>query len=151
MAQLKPHPSFAGWNIPVEHILGPIKLKALSINDLDRDYDAVMVSAVEIKAANPSSSWPSDDMTREENMIDLAWHQREFKALRSFAWVIEDESGGYLGCAYVNPSISGENVADVTWWWKTGVNVDRRSFRSDFLKWLAGGDWPLLDYRPTEM
>jgi hypothetical protein len=148
---VKPHPSFADWHIPKEHILGAFKLNALSIKDLDRDYEAVMASAAEIKTANANSLWPPDDLTREDNMIDLAWHQKEFAARRSFAWAVEDDSGSYLGCAYVHPSIAGENAADVAWWWKTGVDVDRKEFRHQFLGWLAGNDWPSLEYRPTDM
>jgi hypothetical protein len=90
-------------------------------------------------------------MTREQNMIDLAWHQREFEARRSFAWVVEDEAGNYAGCAYVYPSINGNMAADAVWWWRTGSNVDRQQFRKPFLDWLASPDWPTLDYRPVEM
>ena len=148
---MKPHPNFVDLTIPANFRLGEFVLKALTIKDLDRDFAAVMQSATEIRAANPTSEWPSDEMTLEENMIDLAWHQREFEALRSFAWVIEDVTGNYAGCAYVYPSISGEKAADVTWWWRTGTSVARRQFRRLFLDWLAGPDWPSLEYRPTEM
>lgn len=143
---MKPHPSFRHFDIPRSHRLGPFCLKALTINDLDRDYAAVMESAREIKLANPGSKWPADDLTREQNMIDLAWHQREFEARRSYAWVIEDEFGDYLGCAYVYPAINGELAAEPKWWWRTGKQVDRPAFRKLFLDWLAGSDWPELDY-----
>ena len=69
---------------------------------------------------------------RDENMIDLAWHQKEFEARRSFAWVIEEENGTYAGCAYVSPSINGEKAADVTWWWRTGASIDRHEFKERF-------------------
>ncbi len=148
---MKPHPSFADRTIPTEFRLGGCSLKALTIEDLNRDYAAVMQSAAQIRAANPESAWPSDGMTREQNMIDLAWHQREFEARRSFAWVVEDDAGNYAGCAYVYPSINGDKAADAVWWWRTGSNVDRLQFRKLFLEWLASPDWPTLDYRPVEM
>jgi hypothetical protein len=143
---MRPHPAFKDRSIPAVHILGEITLRALSVHDLDRDFSAVMESAADIKAANPGSSWP-DGLTREKNLIDLAWHQREFEARRSFAWVIESEGGEYLGCLYVYPSIAGEQAADVVWWWRTGAVASRRSFREHLLQWLAGSDWPRLDYR----
>lgn len=148
---MNPHPSFANREIPSTHPLGDFVLKNLTIKDLDRDYAAVMHSASEIRAASPNSDWPSMDMTIEENMIDLAWHQREFMARRSFAYVIEDTGGTYLGCAYVYPSIAGENTADVPMWWKTGVEADRLAFRNLLFDWLEGDDWPDLEYRPADM
>ena len=143
---MRPHPAFNNRSIPAVHVLGEVTLRALSINDLERDFNAVMQSAADIKAANPGSSWP-DGLTKERNLIDLSWHQREFEARRSFAWVIESQGGEYLGCLYVYPSITGEQVADVVWWWRTGMVVARRSFREHLAMWLASSDWPTLDYR----
>ena len=143
---MKPHPMFKNRSIPVVHLLGDLTLRALSVNDLDRDYAAVMESAAEIKAANPGSSWP-DGLTKEKNLIDLAWHQREFEARRSFAWVIEDGDGMYLGCLYVYPSISGESAADVLWWWRTGKARPGQGFRQAVEAWLACEPWPRITYR----
>ena len=47
---MRPHPLFKDRSIPVVHALGDVTLKALSIDDLDRDFSAVMESAAEIKA-----------------------------------------------------------------------------------------------------
>jgi len=143
---MRPHPLFKGRSIPAVHVLGDVTLRALSIADLDRDFSAIIESAAEIKAANPRSNRP-DGLTKEKNLIDLAWHQREFEAARSFAWVIEDAGGAYLGCLYVYPSIAGETSADVAWWWRTGAVVSRQAFREHLLVWLNGDDWPRLSYR----
>lgn len=143
---MRPHPLFRDRSIPAVHRLGDCTLRALSVNDLERDFSAVMESAAGIKAANPGSSWP-DGLTKERNLIDLAWHQREFEARRSFAWVIEDGDGAYLGCLYVYPSIAGEQTADVAWWWRTGVVHSTRSFREQLAQWLASDVWPRLSYK----
>lgn len=79
---MKPHPLFKNRTIPSVHALGEFILRALSVNDLERDFSAAKESAADIKAANPGSSWP-DGLTKEKNLIDLAWHQREFEARRS--------------------------------------------------------------------
>ena len=142
---MKPHPHVEDWNIPKIHSLGSVNLASLTIHDLERDFSAILDSAEAIKAANPGMSWP-DGLTREQNLIDLAWHQREFESSRSFAWVIEDRSSEYLGCLYVYPSISGDNTADVRWWWRTGIDVDEREFRENLLRWLNGPGWPNLDF-----
>ncbi|PRY26158.1 hypothetical protein CLV78_101252 [Aliiruegeria haliotis] len=143
---MRPHPAFAKRKIPSEHDLGPVRLKALCVDDLERDFEAVMESAADIKAANPTMSRP-DGLTLDKNLIDLAWHQKEFESRRSFAWVIEDGEGAYLGCLYVYPSITGEDAANVHWWWRTGVATDDPAFRTDLAEWLSGADWPPLDYR----
>ncbi len=146
---MRPHPLFKDRTIPALHTFGEFTLRALSVSDLERDFRAVMASAAEIKAANPGSTWP-DGLTRDKNLIDLAWHQREFEARRSFAWVIENSDGAYLGCLYVYPSIAGEQAADVVWWWRTGVAISGSSFRKHLLEWLASSAWPALTYRPRD-
>jgi hypothetical protein len=143
---MKPHPQFKNRTIPSVHALGEFILRALSVNDLERDFSAVMESAADIKKANPGSSWP-DGLTREKNLIDLAWHQREFEARRSFAWVIEGARGEYFGCLYVYPSIAGEISADVVWWWRTGMTVSEPAFRERLEQWLSGEPWPRLTYK----
>ena len=143
---MRPHPLFESWSIPAVHVLGDFTLRALSINDLERDFRAVTESAADIKAANPGSSRP-DGLTKEKNLIDLAWHQREFEARRSFAWVIEGADGTYLGCLYVYPSMTGEKSAEVAWWWRTGPVTRRSLFREHVVAWLSGDDWPRLTYR----
>jgi len=143
---MKPHPLFKNYTIPAVYVLSDFTLKALSISDLDRDFHAIMESASAIRAANPGSRWP-DGLTKEKNLIDLAWHQREFEARRSFAWVMENPSGEYLGCLYVYPSISGEEAADVVWWWRIGTRVSETAFREHLLEWLSSNDWPRLTYK----
>ena len=142
---MRPHPSFKTRSIPMVHRLGEFTLRALSIHDIERDFSTVIESAADIKAANPRSSWP-DGLTKEKNLIDLAWHQREFEARRSFAWVIEDAEGAYLGCLYVYPSIAGEKSAEVTWWWRTGAVAPKPSFRAKLLRWFSSDPWPRLTY-----
>ena len=146
---MRPHPLFKSRIIPAVQALGDVTLRALSVNDLERDFGAVMESAAEIEAANPGSNWP-DGPTKDKNLIDLAWHQREFEARRSFAWVIEDGDGTYLGCLYVYPSIARESAADVAWWWRSGKARPEQGFRKVLEEWLAGEPWPQLSYRlPT--
>lgn len=142
---MRPHPLFKGHQIPKVHALGEFVLRALTVDDVERDFSAVTESAADIRASNPGSRWP-EGLTREANLLDLAWHQREFESARSFAWVIETGSGEYLGCLYVYPSLGGEKAADVVWWWRTGPLVSKDRFRALLEAWFAGGDWPELRY-----
>lgn len=142
---MRPHPQFRDYNIPREHSLGEFKLSALTLDDLERDFAAVMESAADIKAANPTLTWP-EGLTLQENLIDLAWHQKEFQSRRSFAWVIEGQNHHYMGCLYIYPSITGDNSADIHWWWRTGVSTDDQSFREHLRAWVSGSGWPNIHY-----
>ena len=143
---MKPHPLFKDRSIPPVHTLGDVTLRALTVSDVDRDFEAVMASVADIRAANPGSSWP-EGLTLQDNLLDLAWHQREFESRRSFAWIVEDAAGAYLGCLYVYPSIAGDPSAEVKWWWRTGAVVSKRSFREHLQAWLATDVWPRLAYK----
>jgi hypothetical protein len=142
---MRPHPLFKDRSIPREQVLGEFTLRILTVEDVERDFIAVMESAADIRAANPGSTWP-EGLTRHDNLLDLAWHQREFESRRSFAWIIESSGGEYLGCLYVYPSLAGGKSADVVWWWRTGMVVSKGAFRELLLEWLSGKDWPPLRY-----
>lgn len=143
---MRPHPHFIGWEIPWEFSLGQVTLRALTVSDVDRDFSAVMESSAQLKAANPTRSWP-DGLTLKQNLIDVAWHQKEFQSKRSFAWIIQDQNGSYLGCLYVYPSIAGEKTADVYWWWRSGTSIDTTVFENKLRNWLSSDDWPELEFR----
>ena len=60
------------------------RLRMLSVNDLVKDYDAVMSSVEHLRTTfsrESDSSWP-EGLTIEDDLVDLGWHQREF-TLRS--------------------------------------------------------------------
>ena len=98
---MKPHPDFAGIDLPRECDLGGFRLTPLSPDHVEEDYAAVMSSADVLRGL--FDDWP-DGLTLEDDLIDLAWHEREFTTRRSFAWIIRDGEGSYLGCAYVFPA-----------------------------------------------
>lgn len=143
---MKPHPIFRDWDIPKTHTLGNFVLKSLNISDNDRDFAAIMESVDNIRTAAPQLTWP-EGLTLEKNLVDLAWHQREFEARRSFAWTMETPEGGYLGCLYIYPSISGEKSADVAWWWKKGEEANHTSFQKLLFAWLKSDEWPEIEYK----
>ena len=63
------------------------RLRMLTVNDVVKDYDAVMSSAEHLKSVWPGSTWP-DGLTLEQNLIDLGWHQKEFQRRDSFAYTV---------------------------------------------------------------
>ena len=55
------------------------KLRMLTINDVVKDYDAVMSSVEHLAGVfGPDETWPAG-LTLEEDLVDLGWHQKEFE------------------------------------------------------------------------
>ena len=67
-------------------------IRKLCARDVYLDYLAVMSSIDLIKKTYGGSSWPEPDLTIEDDLIDLAWHQREIS--QQFATPLEDKFAG---------------------------------------------------------
>lgn len=134
----------ADFDVP-ERLDGPgFHLRMLSITDLDRDFEAVVDSADRLRGLlDPGSSWP-DGITKDEDLIDLAWHQREFTIRHSFAYTVmaADESR-CLGCMYIFPSDRRGYDAKVFYWARSGCDADARDAELGRLirAWIATR-WP---------
>ncbi|HTQ08616.1 MAG TPA: hypothetical protein VMI31_00950, partial [Fimbriimonadaceae bacterium] len=64
-------------------------MRALTVNDVVKDYDAVMTSIDHLQGVfGEHSTWPSPNMTLEQDLIDLGWHQKEFQKRSSFAYTM---------------------------------------------------------------
>ena len=94
------------FKVPGKLETGKFRLRMLSVDDLEKDYEAVMSSVEHLKDFfGPGTGWPSPDMTIEYDLKDLEWHQQEFIERKSFAYTVMslDESV-CLGCVYFKPS-----------------------------------------------
>ncbi|MGJ6962317.1 GNAT family N-acetyltransferase [Streptosporangium sp. G11] len=93
-------------------------IRPITIHDAVRDFDAVMSSAAPLRERFPLwGGWPLDDMTLENNLIDLAWHQKEALLRRSFNYaVMSPDESRLLGCVYVDPPEKRGADADVSFW-----------------------------------
>jgi hypothetical protein len=102
-------------------------LRMLSVGDLEKDFAAVVDSADRLRGLfGPDSAWP-DGVTMDEDLIDLAWHQREFSIRHSFAYTVmaADESR-CLGCMYIFPSDRRGYEATVFYWVRSGPDAEVR-------------------------
>ena len=92
-------------------------LRMLTVNDVVKDYDAVMSSAPRLKGSmNPGTRWP-EGLTLEDDLVDLGWHQREFTMRRSFCYtVMAPDESICLGCVYIYPSEKAAYDAKAFWW-----------------------------------
>ncbi|MCX6092509.1 MAG: GNAT family protein [Candidatus Bipolaricaulota bacterium] len=78
-------------------------LRPLRASDAERDYDAVMSSAPELRRCR-GSEWPADDFTLDENRADLVRHEREHERGEAFTYtVLAPDETRCLGCVYIVP------------------------------------------------
>lgn len=103
--------------VPEELVTADFRLRMLTVHDVVRDFEAVVASTPHLSKLFPSSGgWPAG-LTLEDNLIDLGWHQREFKDRRSFAYTVLSLDGTkVVGCVYINPTRKIGYDADVTFW-----------------------------------
>ncbi len=108
--------------IPPEKLVHPKFIaRKLSARDVDLDYVAVM-SSIDIIRKTRGGNWPMADLTHEDDLIDLCWHQREFENDSSFAYtVLSSDETECLGCFYLYPpgfraeAPAGADI-DVSFW-----------------------------------
>jgi len=125
--------------------------RKLTARDVDLDYDAVM-SSIDIIHKTRGGKWPTSDLTKEDDLIDLSWHQREFEFKSSFAYtVMNKEETKCLGCIYFYPPRTGMSDAtsgkdsdvDISWW-VTQEMYDRGFYETlsfDIKEWVEK-KWP---------
>ena len=119
------------------------RLRMLTVNDLIKDYDAVMSSVEHLKSVWPGTGWP-EGLTLEEDLVDLGWHQKEFLIRRSFAYtMVTLDEATVIGCVYIYPARAEPYDSEVYLWVRASEldsGLDARLF--DAVKhWLAQ-DWP---------
>jgi hypothetical protein len=104
--------------IPRSLETGRLRLRPLTIHDAVKDFDAVMTSRVEIwELFGPGSGWPSATLSLEQDLIDLAWHQKEFEIGGSYTYTVEAlDASQVLGCVYLFPPTRPGTEADVFHW-----------------------------------
>ena len=93
----------ADFDVPEGLETPRFRLRMLTVNDVDRDFEAVMASKEHLHDIW-GPGWP-EGLTREQNLIDLGWHQKEFQRRSSFAYtVVAPDESRVLGCVYIYPS-----------------------------------------------
>jgi hypothetical protein len=133
------------FEIPAMLETSSFRLRMLTVNDVVKDYDAVM-SSLEHLQSKPvfGDSWPRSTLTLEQDLIDLGWHQKEFQTRRSFAYTMMSlDETQCLGCVYIIPSKNPEVDCEVYLWVRASEvpkGTDNVLF-STVKKWIAER-WP---------
>jgi hypothetical protein len=116
------------------------RLRMLSVDDVVKDFDAIC-DMVDGRGEKQPPFVP----TVRDNLVDLGWHEHEFRIRRSFAYtVVAPDESQVLGCVYINPSDSHD--ARVKMWvrrsaWDEGLDpVLEAAVRG----WIARA-WPFED------
>lgn len=106
----------AEFMVPATLETQEFKLRMLTVNDVVKDFDAVTTSVEHLKTIWPGSGWPID-LTLEQNLIDLGWHQKEFQTRSSFTYTVLNSSESMvLGCVYIEPTYrEGYDAVVVLW------------------------------------
>ena len=141
MKRFAPNSAIIPSGIETNHF----RIRALTINDVVKDYDAVMSSIDHLRGVfGPNSSWPSPELTLEQDLIDLGWHQKEFQMRSSFAYtVMKPDESQCLGCVYVDPSEKvGFDAKVILWIRKSEIKngLDEKLYYA-VKKWLSDEWW----------
>jgi hypothetical protein len=97
------------------------RLRPITAGDLERDYDAVTSSQEQLwRQFGRAWGWPPADLTLEQDLKDLRWHEEEFQRRSSFDYaVISNDGARLLGCVYVDPAEKAGYDAEVWLWVRT--------------------------------
>lgn len=131
------------FKVPAKLETAEFRLRMLTVNDVVKDYDAVITSVPHLRTIWPGGQWP-EGLTLEQNLVDLGWHQKEFQIRRSFAYtVVTPDESRVVGCVYINPTRKRGHDAAVYLWARSSElpsGLEDRLY-SAVRSWLAQ-DWP---------
>jgi len=89
-----------GFQVPNAFAFEDIIARPLSRNDVLADMEGVN-SSIELIRKTRGGSWPAQPVTEAEDLLDLAWHEREFIDGSSYAYVVYNKDNQYIGCFYL--------------------------------------------------
>lgn len=133
------------FQVPAVVETARFRMRSITIHDAFKDYDAVMSSREHLWARFGAIwGWPPADLTIEQNIVDLGWHQKEFQLASSFDYaVMSPDESRLLGCVYVDPPHEDGTDADIWFWARqselaSGLEAELEAF---LRPWLAR-NWP---------
>ena len=78
------------YTVPKQYQKGEWVFSQLVVEDIDEDYIAVTASADKLRGTfDFFIAWPDKNITKEEDLSNLGWHQTEFGMRTSFAYKIQ--------------------------------------------------------------
>lgn len=97
------------------------RLRMLTVHDVVKDLDAVMSSRERLwELFGAAWGWPPADLSLEQDLVDIGWHQKEFQLRSSFNYaVMSPDESRLLGCVYIDPSRKAGVDAEIYYWTRT--------------------------------
>lgn len=123
------------------------RMRSITVHDLVKDFDAVMSSREHLWARfGQIWGWPTDDLTLENNLMHLGWHQHEFELRSSFDYAVMSlDERRLLGCVYIDPPHpSSKGIDAEVWYWGRQselANGIEEQLNRIVRQWL-GSHWP---------
>jgi hypothetical protein len=131
------------FEVPASPEADRFRLRMLSMNDVEKDYEAVIESR-ELLHTMFGGPWPRHGFTLEENLADLERHQQEFLSRKAFAYtVVSLDEIRVLGCVYIELSKTANSDAGVVMWVRQteyDKGLDEILF-NEVRNWISS-DWP---------
>lgn len=140
-----------GYQPPKELTYKDLTARPLTRADLKDDMEAVN-SSLELIRKTRGGSWPEEAVNEDFDLLDLAWHEREFRDNDSFAYVIYDINDTYIGCFYLYPmghrtKLTKELLqcdVDASWWVTTAAYEQGyyKKLYAALKQWLGSNKFP---------
>ncbi len=133
------------FNVPETLETERFNLRKLTVDDVKKDFDAVISSVGHLKGIfGQGSEWPSENLTIEQDLADLFRHQKDFEERKGFTYtVMAPDESQCIGCVYIYPSEAPEFDAVVFLWVRTSEykkKLDPILFRT-VKRWIKK-EWP---------
>lgn len=137
------------FEIPASLETATFRLRMLSVDDVEKDYEAVIESR-ELLHTMFGGPWPRPGFTLEENLADLERHQQEFLSRKAFAYtVVSLDETRVLGCVYINsPETTDSDAVVVMWVRQTEIDKGLDEILFNRVRDWISSDWPFkkVDY-----
>lgn len=114
-----------------------IVVEPISVTHVIIDFEAVYVSRHKLHEKYATqSNWPLN-ITLHDNLVDLGWHEKEFRDGSSFAYTITNHSRSKcFGCIYITPTMEGPTLS--FWLRSDGASpINETSFEIIIRNWLT--------------
>lgn len=124
---------------------GRFRLRHITIHDVVKDYDAVMSSRERLWGMfGEAWGWPPEGMTLEEDLIDLAWHQKEAELRRAFNYAVMSlDDKRLLGCVYIDPPEKSGYDAEVCFWVRSNeLDTGLEGILEETVRAWLSSSWP---------
>ena len=113
----------AGFTPPTELRYEDVVATALTRLHLADDVAGINAS-IELIQQTRGGPWPTEPVTEDYNLVDLVWHECEFREGDSFSYAVYNTEPRYLGCCYLYPLGRRTQLTeqlleldvDVSWW-----------------------------------